>query len=584
MVTDIFKRLTENTRESVRLSGGGVAFFLRVFIAAIIGCSVWQPHGAPYLALAAIWVILPAGGGPRRAEAGAVVLLAYYLASAAPIAEALAGYLQEPLAIGWVYGGCWALAMASPWLVIGTVNRFHFRRLARALRIKVRAPLPGLDHPPGPARSALADLLRWSAYLALLTVPPLGAFALMPLSAEAISAAQLFANASHRPVLEFALANLTLMGAAGGLRLAIAYSEEYVGLCAQRLLGAVLDEQIMPAFELIEFTRMPLAFLSVATVIFMLLMPSLGSGAGTVNRSAHAGAVAVTHAGAAGKTGPESTPVSGPTRSKYSGSPDQESVNTYAATRSRHSGPSGLPRILGLETRTPAGVDQAMHAFRAGGAMLKSMRLVLAYKEALRRHPGLRLIASPEFSAGNRCRYPKSELPIYRFWAHHPRLTLVIGARIALPHHPGACTDGAIILSRAGMATIEAGQPAPLSEWRPWSGKAGFPAHWWRHTVSEIPGFGRVATLICYDGAIAWFPLIDASAHPNLMVSLQGHRWHWGGRVAAIQHRLVRGWARLYHIPVVVSDARLGPDSLIAGTKKGAPRKTVMPLAGPRGS
>jgi len=535
-----------NTSRGIAAGGGPALFALRVLAAGLIGWEVWQPHGAPWLTLALIWLVLPRGGDHYRAEAGAVVLLAYFLGSARAPAESLAGFLQIHLAAGWGIAGAWAILMAAPWLVIGACSRSSLVDLWDRLRLLCGgAPRMRLrPDEPGPALASAHELARWAAYLTVITLPPLGALGMMPPAGAVMSIGDLLPAGLPAGWGQFLVAMAAILLAAAGVRALALVLAPALSRALAAALGWLRRHHTAGLPPGANITHPRAAAIASMTLLIGTVL-GLGGGAG-----AGAGA-GIPHARANTHT-------------------ENATPYIYVSADPLHLGQRTRLGLIGLRVHIPAGVLATLEGARGFGTVARSLRLEATLGTTAGRRGAL--VATQEFAAGNLCRYPQAAMPLYRYWARHPKTVFVIGARIKRADGPG-CTDGALVLSGDGISTVAAGQPAPVSEWRPWSSSPDYPAHWFRPAVVSAPPVGRVAVLVCYDGALAWFPMLDASSRPAVIASLEGHRWRYGHWVSALQRRIIAGWGRFYQVPTVIGDASLGADSLEAwAKKKGTPR------------
>lgn len=237
---------------------------------------------------------------------------------------------------------------------------------------------------------------------------------------------------------------------------------------------------------------------------------------------------------------------------------------TYSITR-----PAPHVLIVALHTRQPLALTRTFARTAALGTLLQADQLAHALNQISQHHPGLfsanTLVLTPEFAAGNLCRYPSAALPLGPVLAAHPATLFIIGAEIPVQPSRGAqsgCTDGAALFRGPRLLQlIPTSQPAPVSEWNPFRHDPDYPAHWFRTAHISLPHRRSLAVLVCYAGTVPWFPLLAASSDhaPVALLSIDSDLWHYGRRAGILEYRILRAWGRFYGLPVAIADA-LPPD------------------------
>ena len=94
--------------------------------------------------------------------------------------------------------------------------------------------------------------------------------------------------------------------------------------------------------------------------------------------------------------------------------------------------------------------------------------------------------------------------------------------------------------------------PVPFSMWRPGSDDSALPA-WFRPQSAVIDGH-RTAFLICYEQLLIWPPLVAFAADPEVLVGMSNDWWARDTNIPAIQRATMRAWARLFSVPLVLSE------------------------------
>ena len=184
---------------------------------------------------------------------------------------------------------------------------------------------------------------------------------------------------------------------------------------------------------------------------------------------------------------------------------------TYSITR-----PAPHVLIVAHHTRKPLALTRTATL----GTLIQADQLSHALSQFSQHHLGLfsanTLALTPEFAAGNLCRYASAALPLGPVLAAHPATLFIIGAEIPVQPSRGAqsgCTDGAALFRRPPPTPAHPNQPTgPVSEWNPLQHDLDYPTHWFRTAHISLPHRRSLPVLVCYTGTVPWFPLLAASS------------------------------------------------------------------------
>lgn len=94
--------------------------------------------------------------------------------------------------------------------------------------------------------------------------------------------------------------------------------------------------------------------------------------------------------------------------------------------------------------------------------------------------------------------------------------------------------------------------PVPFSMWRPGSGEGALPA-WFQPQSALIDGQSS-AFLICYEQLLIWPPLVALATDPHVLVGMSNDWWARETNIPEIQRTAMVAWARLFAVPLVLSE------------------------------
>jgi hypothetical protein len=103
-------------------------------------------------------------------------------------------------------------------------------------------------------------------------------------------------------------------------------------------------------------------------------------------------------------------------------------------------------------------------------------------------------------------------------------------------------------------AEVENRVPVPLGMWTPLKG-GGATADWWGPGTAHIDG-RRVGVVICYEQLLVWPVIVTMLGDPEILVGVSNNWWGIQTSIPAIQEQAVRGWGRLFAVPVVYAANR----------------------------
>lgn len=147
---------------------------------------------------------------------------------------------------------------------------------------------------------------------------------------------------------------------------------------------------------------------------------------------------------------------------------------------------------------------------------------------------------------------------VARFWRKGltgTDITVIAGAALI----DGRGYDNVLVTISAERTEIlyRERMPVPGSMWQPWRGwnggnEAGARAHFFANPVVEV-GTAKVAPLICYEQLLVWPVLQSAFHRPDAIVAVGNGWWTAGTSIIDIQRASSEAWARLFHLPLVIS-------------------------------
>jgi hypothetical protein len=95
----------------------------------------------------------------------------------------------------------------------------------------------------------------------------------------------------------------------------------------------------------------------------------------------------------------------------------------------------------------------------------------------------------------------------------------------------------------------------PVGMWRPLTGGPTVPLHLLGPGTMDVAG-ERVAFLICYEQLLVWPILQSAIEHPTLIVGMANQYWIRDTSIPRAQRASTRAWARLFALPLLISENR----------------------------
>lgn len=136
--------------------------------------------------------------------------------------------------------------------------------------------------------------------------------------------------------------------------------------------------------------------------------------------------------------------------------------------------------------------------------------------------------------------------------AHARGQTLVFGAE--WPTDDDHYENVAGVMDRNGdlVPIYRQLMPVPFSMWRPGSDDGAIPA-WFSPQSATIDG-RKTAFLMCYEQLLIWPPLVALSTDPDVLVGMSNDWWARDTNIPAIQRITMRAWARLFALPLVLSE------------------------------
>ena len=96
--------------------------------------------------------------------------------------------------------------------------------------------------------------------------------------------------------------------------------------------------------------------------------------------------------------------------------------------------------------------------------------------------------------------------------------------------------------------------PVPVGMWRPFGGPT-VPLRLRGPATMDIAD-ERVAFLICYEQLLVWPILQSAIEHPTLIVGMANQYWIRDTSIPAAQRASMKAWARLFALPLLISENR----------------------------
>ena len=136
--------------------------------------------------------------------------------------------------------------------------------------------------------------------------------------------------------------------------------------------------------------------------------------------------------------------------------------------------------------------------------------------------------------------------------AHARGQTLVFGAE--WPTDDDHYENVAGVMDRNGdlIPIYRQLMPVPFSMWRPGGDDGAIPA-WFSPQSATIDG-RKTAFLMCYEQLLIWPPLVALSTDPDVLVGMSNDWWARDTNIPAIQRTTMRAWARLFALPLVLSE------------------------------
>lgn len=103
-------------------------------------------------------------------------------------------------------------------------------------------------------------------------------------------------------------------------------------------------------------------------------------------------------------------------------------------------------------------------------------------------------------------------------------------------------------------AEIENRVPVPLGMWTPLQ-RGGASTDWLGPGTTVLDGHS-VGVLICYEQLLVWPVIVTMLGAPEILVGVSNDWWGINTSIPAIQEQAVRGWGRLFSVPVVYAANR----------------------------
>ena len=129
--------------------------------------------------------------------------------------------------------------------------------------------------------------------------------------------------------------------------------------------------------------------------------------------------------------------------------------------------------------------------------------------------------------------------------------TILVGANVSdedTPHYFNAIVIRGLHRQRDFLQRI----PIPIAMWAPYS-ERGVPLRLDGAGTLDIAG-RRAAVLICYEHLLVWPVITSFAQHPTILVGIANDYWARETTIAAIQYVSLTGWARLFHVPMLLAE------------------------------
>ena len=198
---------------------------------------------------------------------------------------------------------------------------------------------------------------------------------------------------------------------------------------------------------------------------------------------------------------------------------------------------------VALNTHYPKLVGD-FHAYYA-----RNRDLAAAVRRSL--EGGARVVVLPEEIAG--LWTPASAY----WWEEIDRLaaargaTVLVGAEVAISG-TAKRIDALVVLGKGSPSVLQARQPLPLAEWKPWA-EGGMVTGWERwNGLAAISG-RRVAISVCYEDTLTLPLLLSFAARPapSLIISVANNWWAQGSDEPKLQEAAISAWAALFGVPLI---------------------------------
>jgi hypothetical protein len=130
----------------------------------------------------------------------------------------------------------------------------------------------------------------------------------------------------------------------------------------------------------------------------------------------------------------------------------------------------------------------------------------------------------------------------------------IVGAGLPIPASADYL-NAALILGGPTRRAFVQRVPVPVGMWRPFTGGPTVPLRLYGPATMDIAD-ERVAFLICYEQLLVWPILQSAIEHPTLIVGMANQYWIRDTNIPAAQRASINAWARLFALPVLISENR----------------------------
>jgi hypothetical protein len=107
----------------------------------------------------------------------------------------------------------------------------------------------------------------------------------------------------------------------------------------------------------------------------------------------------------------------------------------------------------------------------------------------------------------------------------------------------------AVLIAGAESGVFFQRVPVPIGMWRPFS-DAGVPLNVNGNGTVQLHG-ARAAILVCYEQLLLWPMLRSMAECPSVVVAIANDHWVLSTPIPRCQAACVRGWARLFRLPVL---------------------------------